>query len=250
MEDVRSPCPMLSLARSQWLPCRLCNKQGHCIASCPAYRATLVPLDLKPMQSQPSSADFPFLSESEQSRGKVGAAARRPAAAVPQNGKVSPSAAPASSTDRARPAVGVARSSGNPSAKRQLSFIGAARKPPSVVSPAAAAAVKSSTTVAAKHAAAAPPAVPAASRTSAADTEQLLTRLVDAAIRRLEERLMRTLRDQLATLSARVDDLTAAQDARDGFDPEDYAMEEEELEQEDGGSGIGHSGCANLVTAA
>jgi len=73
--------------------------------------------------------------------------------------------------------------------------------------------------VVAKHAAAAPPALPAAS--SAAGTEQLLTRLVDAAIRRLEERLMRTLRDQLATLSARVDDLTAAQDARDGFDSED-----------------------------
>jgi hypothetical protein len=195
-------CPMFQQRATDWLPCRLCSKKGHCITSCPAFKPSLVQLVLQPRQKTPSAADFPRpVASAKPDAAALQRAASSTAASVTEQPAAQADATPAvaqSAADGAQWSI-VARKTRGPSKPAAPQHMVAAKKP-----------VPSS---------AAPAATPSVAR-SDSDMLHALLRSVQQLI------------SKVAMLEGQLADVRKAQDsALNGLD--DYGLEEGEVMEED-----------------
>lgn len=62
-EHASKVCPSMTLPKTEWLPCLLCDEKGHCVTSCPSFQPKLVMMELSARKPdfQTKPADFPAL---------------------------------------------------------------------------------------------------------------------------------------------------------------------------------------------
>jgi len=205
-----SLCPSRDQPQASWPPCRLCNKHGHCITSCSAFRPLLVHMQLKPKQALPKAADFPVPAAVVTVTKPVAAAlaaatSLAPSAPAPVSPPVPMDLEPSWSTVvKKRPS-------------QKLAAKGTLQLRPSAHAVKATAA-KSAASVIAASAPAVSPSAAGTPRPGAMTMDKLAV-------------LVMSMLDMLRSLDTRVTDLTQAQNAADGFAADDVmdGLEEGEV---------------------